>query len=64
MKGATRRDWTSDADGNHKQEGSTTNTYGWLFGTENTPAVGERGKGSGDGCWLLEGKNGIGGGGE
>ena len=35
-----------------------------VFGTENTLAVGERGKGSGDVCWLLEGKNGMGGGGE
>jgi len=35
-----------------------------VFGTENTLAVGERGKGSGDGCWLLEGKNDIGAGGE
>ena len=29
------------------------NRYGLLFGTENTLAVGERGKGSGDGCWLV-----------
>jgi len=35
-----------------------------IFGMENTLAVGERGKDSGDGCWLLEGKNGIGAGGE
>ena len=28
------------------------------------PAIGERGKGSSDGCWLLEGGNGIGGGGK
>lgn len=37
----------------------------WIvLGTENTLAVGERGKGSGDGCWTLVGKNGIGGGGK
>jgi len=35
-----------------------------VFGTENTLDVGERGKGSGDGCWLLEKRNGVGGGGE
>ena len=37
-----------------------------VFGTEDTLTIGEqgKGKGSGDGCWLLEGKNGIGGGGE
>jgi hypothetical protein len=34
-----------------------------VFGMENTSAVGERRKGSGDGRWLLEGKNGKGGGG-
>ena len=35
-----------------------------VFGTENTLAVGARGKGSGDRYWLLVGKNGIGSGGE
>ena len=38
-----------------------------VFRMENTLAIGEWGKGSGDGCWLLEGKegkNGIEGGGE
>ena len=35
-----------------------------VFETENTLAIGEREKGSGGGCWLLVGKNGIGGGGE
>ena len=28
-----------------------------VFGTENTLAVGEQGKDSGDECWLLDGKN-------
>ena len=37
----------------------------WIvLGTENMLAVGERGKGSGDRCWTLVGKSGIGGGGE
>jgi len=35
-----------------------------VLGTENTLAVGERGNGSGDRRWILEGGNGIGGGGE
>ena len=35
-----------------------------VFETENTLAVGERGKDSGDGRWILVWKNGIGGGGE
>ena len=34
-----------------------------VFETENTLAAGERGKGSGEGCWLLVWKHGIGGGG-
>jgi hypothetical protein len=35
----------------------------WI-GTQNTPTVGERGRDSGDGCCVLEGGNGIGGGGK
>ena len=35
-----------------------------VFETGSTLAVGERGEGSGDGCWLLVWKNGIDGGGE